>query len=133
MTVSVPINRDGRLARLLADLGDQVREGRRPDVDAVAGQHPALAAELRQLWAAAQFADAFARPRPSLPPTAPYRPNVSDTPGLPRRFGDYELLEELGRGGMGVVYKARQLSLDRIVALKMILRGDLATAADLAR
>src|SRR5436190_17673567 len=108
-------DRDDRLAAVLDDLARQQRAGRPPDLDATAHQHPDLADDLRQLWAAAQLADALARPAGGvtgdrLTTAEGTSPPPAEGPALPRTFGDYVLLRELGRGGMGLVYAARQQS-----------------------
>ncbi len=115
-----------RLDRVLAQFVEAVEAGQAPDREALLAANPDLADELREFFAnrdGIEHAMGAVR-RPSLPPGV--------LPTL-RYFGDYELLEEIARGGMGIVYKARQTSLNRIVAVKMILAGQLATADDVRR
>ncbi|MFP6701357.1 MAG: serine/threonine-protein kinase [Planctomycetaceae bacterium] len=118
---------DAQLADLLESLLERSAAGEPINIEHEARNVPELAEELKQLWAMVHVAAEFSTlAGDDLDPPAPLQ-------AMPESIGEYQLLEELGRGGMGVVYRAHQASLDRDVAVKMILRGDWASEIDLAR
>ncbi len=122
---------DPDVLRLLDDYLARLQAGEVPDREKLLREHPDLASALEVLQTLEDVA-------PS-PPVGP-APGENETPDsssalgeLPRPFGQYELLSEIGRGGMGVVYKARQAGLDRTVAIKMILASHLASPEHVRR
>ncbi|HKB37803.1 MAG TPA: hypothetical protein VKD72_15255, partial [Gemmataceae bacterium] len=120
-------SQEKQLNEALAVYLEQAEAGREPDRTAFLAAHPDLASELASFFAdrdrfALAAAPLAARQPAHNGPTLPASPTAATAPlGAVRYFGDYELLEEIARGGMGVVFKARQVSLNRVVALKMIL------------
>jgi serine/threonine protein kinase/WD40 repeat protein len=112
---------DPRLVRVLEEYLAALEAGDRPQRDALLARHPDLAGELAEcldglemMQVLAGPGDANSAPVLETPPVG----TLDRAPAVP--LGDYHLLREIGRGGMGIVYEAQQLSLGRRVALKVL-------------
>ena len=113
-----------------------VEAGDVPNRQDLLDQHPEHADALHAFFADLDRMDRVASPlrmADGLEATGAAEANGHTALPTVRYFGDYELLEEIARGGMGIVYKARQVSLNRLVALKMILAGSFASSRDVQR
>lgn len=107
--------REDRLLEIVRTYTAAVEAGQKPDRRALLRQHPDLAADLSACLGGLTFLNAAAG---QLAATA--HDLVDPTAGGPQLLGDYKLLREIGRGGMGVVYEAEQISLGRRVAVKVL-------------
>ena len=128
-----------REAALLDELLGAIQRGDVARRDALLGQCPWMCELVGCLSALdrlvpAPVASEFALTREFTPTSEAPSPSITPRP-MPGSgcFGKYELLGEVGRGGMGVVYKARERGLNRIVALKMILASEWASAEEVRR
>ena len=119
--------RDERLQDVVLAYLKAVDAGQAPDQQDLLARHPDLAADLRAFFSGQHKIQA------GIAPLRGVLEQQSSPPFSKRLFGDYELLKEIAHGGMGIVYKARQISLKRIVALKMIRAGQLASPEDVRR
>jgi serine/threonine-protein kinase len=135
-------DRDERLAVVFDQLMNSSRSGSSGKrLEDAISENPDLEHDLRELFATAQIADDIALFQSTelnqLTGGGTRRPQISGTreagSAIGSTVGDYELQEELGRGGMGVVYRCYQTSLQRTVALKMIPNAAFAASQDLAR
>lgn len=116
------------LDALLEEFLERMRRGEEPSTEDYARRHPGLADEIREVFSAAAAMEnlkgASGDPSGTRAPT----PQT-----LPERIGDFRIIREIGRGGMGAVHEAEQESLGRRVAVKVLLHQTLHGSAQLER
>src|SRR5439155_847717 len=106
--------RDLLLTRLADEFAERYRRGERPTLREYEKRYPELADDIRDLFPAMVEIEQAKGDRKDLMPAA-----AATVPPL-KQLGDFRILREIGRGGMGVVYEAEQVSLGRHVALKVL-------------
>ncbi len=125
-----------RVLELAEEFLERHRRGERPTLREYVDREPALADQIKSVFPAMAMMEDIAPADESLASGA------TDTVILPRtvgdsppraQLGDYRIIREVGRGGMGVVYEAEQISLGRHVALKVLLRQGMGESSHLQR
>jgi WD40 repeat protein/serine/threonine protein kinase len=104
------------LGQIADEFVEAFRQGQRPSVEEFAQRYPAHADDIREMLPALVMMEKAKTPDDA---SGQRRQAAAAAPPL-RQLGDYEILREIGRGGMGVVYEAQQMSLGRHVAIKVL-------------
>jgi serine/threonine protein kinase len=116
------MNETGSDADLLNELAhefaERFRHGERPSLTEYTTRFPELEAKIRDLFPALDMTEQFGSI--AGPPAGPHARTAPDLPTMPRLLGEYRIIREVARGGMGIVYEAVQESLGRYVALKVL-------------
>jgi serine/threonine protein kinase len=111
--------------RLAEEFSERYRRGQQPSIHEYVERYPSVAEKLKELLPSVALMEQLKRNRRPI--------GAADEGKRLERLGDYRILREVGRGGMGIVYEARQESLDRRVALKVLPRHSLLDPKRLAR
>src|SRR6516165_1599206 len=112
-------SRSGLVVELAEEFVERYRQGQRPSLKEYIDRHPSLADEIREVFPAMAMMERIALADDSLAGDLPVAVPPAKAPPL-EQLGDYRILREIGRAGMGVVYEAEQVSLGRNVALKVL-------------